>query len=151
MKSVLRPHDRRALVHRLRALAPQTRGRWGRMSAHQMVCHLADTCRVSLGERAATPVGTVVTRTVIKLGVLYLAFPIPRGVPTTRELDQARGGTTPRDFTADVGALEGLLERFAVGTPAPTGEHPTFGPLTHVQWGRFHYRHIDHHLRQFGA
>jgi hypothetical protein len=29
--------------------------------------------------------------------------------------------------------------------------HPLFGPLTHREWSALMYRHVDHHLKQFGA
>ena len=30
-------------------------------------------------------------------------------------------------------------------------EHPFFGPLTSAEWDRLQWKHLDHHLRQFGA
>ena len=30
------------------------------------------------------------------------------------------------------------------------GPHPAFGTLTKEQWGKMQYKHLDHHLRQFG-
>jgi len=29
--------------------------------------------------------------------------------------------------------------------------HPAFGKLTKEQWGKMQYKHLDHHLRQFGV
>ena len=91
------------------------------------------------------------SHTLIKYLMLYSPLPIPKGTPSARELDQERGGTMPRDFPRDVRVLEGLLERFASGQEAIEYEHPFFGRLSRSQWGRFHYKHMDHHLRQFGA
>lgn len=134
---------------RLRSLSPEAPRRWGRMSAHQMVCHLADVCRVGLGERSATHVGNALSHTLIKYLVLYTPVPIPKDRTTSSELDQHQGGTKPGDFAADVDALAELVERFA---SSPTvAIHPFFGRLSPREWGRFHYRHFDHHLRQFGA
>ncbi|MDP5171374.1 MAG: DUF1569 domain-containing protein [Bacteroidia bacterium] len=28
--------------------------------------------------------------------------------------------------------------------------HPAFGPLNGTEWQRFHYKHVQHHFRQFG-
>lgn len=78
MKNVLHSRDRRDLLDRLRAVTPTSGRRWGRMSPHQMVCHLADVCRVSLGERRATPVGNLLAHTLIKSLVLYTPAPIPK-------------------------------------------------------------------------
>ncbi len=151
MRTLVKPADRAAIVRRIRSLTPATQRLWGTMSPHQMLCHLADTMRVSLGERRATAVGNRVAHTLIKLLVLYAPVPIPRDRPTTPELDQTRRGTTPGQFADDMRTLEGLLDRFAAEPQPIDIEHPFFGPLSHRQWGRFHHRHIDHHLRQFGA
>jgi hypothetical protein len=51
-----------------------------------------------------------------------------------------------------VADLKALVDRF---TPRGAGgrwpEHPAFGKLTERAWGVLVYRHMDHHLRQFGA
>ena len=34
--------------------------------------------------------------------------------------------------------------------PAATAIHPVFGELNFEEWVRLHYKHVTHHLRQFG-
>ena len=51
MRTLARECDKAEVLRRLRALRQDSVGRWGRMSAHQMVCHLSDACRAALGER----------------------------------------------------------------------------------------------------
>ncbi|MEJ8817540.1 DinB family protein [Lacibacter sp. H407] len=34
--------------------------------------------------------------------------------------------------------------------PAATAVHPVFGELNFEEWVRLHYKHVTHHLRQFG-
>lgn len=151
MKTLRHPRHRDEILARLRTLTPGAERRWGRMTAHQMVCHLCDTMRVRLGERATTPVGSALSHTAIKWVMLYTAAPIPQGVPTTKELNQELEGTRPRDFAADVATLVSLIERAVQpGAPAPN-HHPFFGRFSVRQWGRFNWKHTDHHLRQFGA
>jgi hypothetical protein len=57
--------------------------------------------------------------------------------------------TGPRTWAEDVAAVEELMGRMAA-TPLST-IHPFFGPLTHAGWGRLAWKHLDHHLRQFGC
>jgi len=76
------------------------------MSPHQMLCHLADTARLTLNERHATAVGNPVAHTLIELLVLYAPVPIPRDRPTTPELDQTRSGTPPGEFVDDMRMLD---------------------------------------------
>ena len=59
MKTLAHERDIADIVRRLGYLRHDSVRRWGRMSAHQMVCHLTDGCRMLTGERtppaAATP------------------------------------------------------------------------------------------------
>jgi hypothetical protein len=51
----------------------------------------------------------------------------------------------------DFAALGAAINRFAARGPGgPWAEHPAFGPLTGRMWGVLAWRHLDHHLRQFG-
>jgi hypothetical protein len=57
--------------------------------------------------------------------------------------------SAPATWAEDVARVEELLARLAA---APTGAvHPFFGPLTHDGWCRLTWKHVDHHLRQFGC
>lgn len=85
----------------------------------------------------------------------FVAFTVPmqwpRGVPTSAAVDAEKEGTPPGDFDVDVAELERLLERF-VGTDGRTlPPHYVWGDMSRGEWGRYAYRHVDHHLRQFGA
>ena len=58
----------------------------------------------------------------------------------------------PRDWTSDVADVQSLLARAAATrTTDAWPEHPAFGKLSTRAWGVLIYRHMDHHLRQFGA
>jgi hypothetical protein len=46
------------LVTRLGKLHPQRPRAWGRMTPHEMLCHLSDSFQVALGERHAAPADT---------------------------------------------------------------------------------------------
>ena len=152
MRTLARPDDRRALVERLRSVRPDSAPRWGRMSAAQMVCHVADALRLITGQKSASRAPGLHERTLLKWFVLYAPLRWPHGVLTTPELDPERDGTCPSEFAADVAQVEGLLERVAT---APEGldrrAHPVFGRMSHAAWLRWAWLHTDHHLRQFGA
>jgi hypothetical protein len=122
------------------------------MSPHQMVCHLADAFRMSLGETPASRRGGVLHRTLVKWIVLYAPLRWPAGILTAPEVDQELGGTRPADFAADVARLKALVElvtaeRGHVDWPW----HPVLGRMSGAAWLRWGYLHMDHHLRQFGA
>ena len=153
MKTLGRASDKAELVARLRTLRPETARVWGRMSVHQMVCHVGDSFRMCLGEQAVTPRSGPIQRTLLKWVVLYVPLPWPAGITTSPELDQARGaGTCPSDFAADVARVEVLMD--ASTTRDVRFEwplHPIFGRMSAAAWLRWAWLHTDHHLRQFGA
>jgi len=112
---------------------------------------MSDALKMSLNERPAAPVsGTF--GPVIRFIALRLPLQWPRGrIQTVPEAEQGAGGTAPTDFAADRAELAMLIERFgasSAGQLCPT--HPIFGAMTADLWGIWAYRHLDHHLRQFG-
>jgi hypothetical protein len=151
MKTIARPADKAEIIRRLKMLRPDCARRWGRMSAHQMVCHLSDAFRLVTHEKSASAATGIVQSTVIKWIALYAPFKWPPGVPTRPEMDQEVEGTRPGDFAADLAELESLLEMVSTAPkdyswPA----HPMFGRMSESAWMRWAYLHVDHHLRQFG-
>lgn len=146
-----RPADKAEIVQRLRRLQPDSARRWGRMSAHQMVCHLSDAFRMVTRQKTASPATGFVQSTVIKWFALYVPLPWPRGYPTRPEMDQEVGGTAPAQFAADLAELESLVESVSnAGKDYEWPAHPIFGPMSESAWMRWAYLHVDHHLRQFG-
>jgi hypothetical protein len=150
MKTFARAACRVEIGERLRLVRADSGRRWGTMTAHQMVCHCGDACRMALGETTPREVSTVATRNVIKWIALYAPLRWPAGVQTVQEFDQRTGGTCPTDFAADVAELERLLDRIRP-REGVWPRHPIFGPMSEATWLRWAYLHMDHHLRQFGA
>ena len=107
---------------------------------------------MATGEKPVSHATSALRRTILKWIVLYLPLRWPAGIPTTPEIDQEIGGTTPVDFDADVARLEALM---AIVTARKRNfvwqMHPIFGPMSEDDWLRWAYRHVDHHLRQFRA
>jgi Protein of unknown function (DUF1569) len=153
MKTLARDSDKVELHRRLREVRPDSVARWGRMTAHQMVCHLADALRLGTGDIPARSTSNPLKRTVIKWLAFYAPVPWPPGIPTSMEIDQVAGaGTQPSEFAADVAQVDALLDRVTAASLRLNGApHPFFGVLSTAEWLRWGYLHVDHHLRQFGA
>ena len=151
MKTLARPRDKAEILGRLRTIRPESVRRWGRMSAHQMVCHLADSFRMALG-KPMKPTGGLYQRTIVKWIALYSPLPWPPGLVTSPEIDQEEEGTRPADFAEDVAQVEALLDLVTAPTRKLAGRpHPVFGSMSDAAWLRWGYLHTSHHLRQFGA
>jgi hypothetical protein len=152
MKTLARPRDKQEILRRLRDVRPENVRRWGRMTAHQMICHLCDASRMALGRKTVSDATGVVQRTILKWLALYAPVTWRTGILTRPEIDQECGGTKPGDFRADINDLEALVELITTQTALVDGRvHPIFGRMSRAAWLRWAYLHMDHHLRQFGA
>ena len=151
MKSLAHQHDRAEILRRLKRLQPDSARRSGKMSAHQMVCHLSDAFRGVTGQMPVSPATGPLQRTVVKWVALYLPVAWPAGIPTRPEIDQEIGGTKPHDFAIDVARVASLLQLTAQERRTAWPAHPIFGSMSRQAWLRWAYVHTDHHLRQFGA
>jgi len=147
--SLFEPRDRAAMVARLESLRPETTRQWGKMSIAQMLAHCQQPLRVAMGELP-------LKRSL--LGILFgrlakkkLLDPKPwqRSMPTAPEFKI----TDERDFATEKATLLALVKRFGEGGPHVVTKqpHPFFGPLTVDEWQQLQWRHLDHHLRQFGT
>jgi hypothetical protein len=142
---------RTEIARRIAALQAGARPHWGKMTAHQMLCHLSDSYGVGLGEKYASPATGPLQRTLVK----WLALSVPvqwmHNAPTRPEVKQGEGGTPPTEFERDRATLLRVVERFAAGGQLAGKAHPFFGAMTEREWLRWGYLHADHHLRQFGV
>jgi hypothetical protein len=139
--------DRESILGRFERLAPDTRPKWGKLDAPRMVVHVTDAVRASLGELALTPKASPLRYWPVNVLVMFY-LPWPKGVPTAPELLVRR----PVGWADELGTLRATLDRF-VGRDV-NGQwtpHAAFGSLTGSQWGRLTYKHLDHHLGQFGV
>jgi hypothetical protein len=145
MKNLLDAATQAQMVTRLGALRADSKPRWGRMDAGSMLCHLNASLRMALSE---LPVRSKRMKAFhgfpLKHLMLYV-LPFPKGAPTAPELLAGK----PTGFAADRDALGALTMRFAVC--AGGAEHPLFGVLSAREWGALQWKHMEHHLRQFGV
>ena len=59
---------------------------------------------------------------------------------------------TDVNFEEERKKLISLIQKFyQTGAKGMQPEHPFFGKLTPEEWDRLQYKHLDHHLRQFGV
>ena len=147
MKSIFNPQDHRELHDRVQCLEASLKPQWGKMTAVQMVAHLSDSLRMASGELEVAPRKVPFRYSPLKELVLYL-LPMPKGLPTAPELIARKPGGWSEEVADLRDQLNGLVQR---GAEALSPTHPAFGTLSAKQWGVLIYRHVDHHLRQFGV
>jgi Protein of unknown function (DUF1569) len=135
---------------RLAHLRPDSERLWGKMTAAQAVAHCSASMEWALGDTTAPRLllGRVVGG-MIKPKVFGDDEPMRRNSPTVKALVV----NDDRDLGKERERLRGLIDRFAVGGPEGCTVHPHsfFGKLTPQEWATLMYKHLDHHLRQFGV
>jgi hypothetical protein len=149
MKTLFSAEDRAGVLRRLEGLAPGAERAWGRMDAAQVLAHLAATLEAAAGELRVRR--SLLGRVLGPLfrGRLLGPAPFGRDAPTAAAF-RVEG---PRDFGRERARLLAVLDRFcAAGAAGAEGRcHAFLGPLTGEEWGRLMWKHVDHHLVQFGA
>jgi Protein of unknown function (DUF1569) len=150
MKNLFEPTRAAQLTDRLERLRPDSPRLWGKMTAPQAMAHCAVALEWALGD--TLPPRMLVGRIIggfVKQMAIGNDDPIRRNSPTApglRIVDE-------RDFATERTQLRRLIDRFAAGGPGgcTTHHHSFFGRLTPDEWAVLMYKHVDHHLRQFGA
>lgn len=148
MKSLFQPSDRDEVLGRIAALQPECAREWGKMDPAQMLCHCALALETATGDR---PMKQKL------LGKILMPFirstvlgerPFGKNGPT----DPTFVVSEARDFGRERARLIDLINRFVERgeTAAAKETHAFFGKMTGREWGELMYKHLDHHLRQFG-
>lgn len=146
MNSLWNETDRNAMLARIESLGAGVKPRWGKMTAGAMLAHLTESMKMACGEIHCRSKKLPIRYFPLKQLIVYL-LPFPKGSPTAPEL--LEGADTPADQSK--AQLRRLFSAFASRKGSAWPEHPAFGTLTESQWGILSYRHLDHHLRQFGV
>jgi len=150
MKNLFETATADEIKQRIGQLAPNSARQWGKMNVAQAMAHCAATMEWAVGERVEPRmfIGRIVGP-LVKSKVLQDEAPMRRNAPTVKSLVVG----DERDLAKERQRLCALIDRFSAGGPGGCTKHPHsfFGPLTPDEWARLMYKHLDHHLRQFGV
>jgi hypothetical protein len=150
MRSVFDPRDVAELTDRINRLTPSTTPQWGKMTVGQMLAH----CNVSYEMLYDSkwpkpgPIRRLLLNLFVKQGVVG-PKPYRRNLPTAPQFRMKES----KDFAVEKQRLTDYLQRvLKEGEGAFDGrESHSFGPLTKAEWNTMFYKHLDHHLTQFGV
>jgi len=116
------------------------------MSAAQMLAHCAEILEVANGESLEnTPFLAKLFKGMIRSMVVG-EKPYPRNTKTHPQYKQ----TAEREFETEKLRLLGALTQFKE-EEGLSREHPLFGAMSLEEKGWSMYKHLDHHLSQFGV
>jgi hypothetical protein len=150
MKNLFEPATVEEIRARVARLGPTSQRQWGKMTAPQALAHCATTMEWATGDRIEPRafVGRIFGP-IAKSRVLKDEQPMAKNMPTAKSLIV----NDERDLRKEGQRLCALIERFSAGGPAKCTKNPHtfFGSLTPEEWAQLMYKHVDHHLRQFGV
>lgn len=149
MASLLVMADRAAISRRLERLRPDSVRQWGSLAPHAAVLHLIDGMRMAFGEVRHDVRDSWLNGWFGRWFVIDCPLPWPKG--RIAAPPEFFASAAEHDFAWDRNRLGEYVERFSVGPHQTWGVSPILGHLTPSQWGRLSWRHLDHHLRQFGC
>ena len=149
MKNLFEAKTQAEINNRLCLLKKDTKAVWGKMNTGQMLAHCCKAFEVPLSQ---TPPPRLFMGKLIGWAIkskVYDDSVFAKNLPTAKEFIV----NDERDFEAERKTLLSMVDKFYVNGPEKMEQfcHPMFGKLTAEQWGKFMYKHLDHHLRQFGV
>lgn len=135
------------LIERINRLTPETERKWGKMNVAQMLAHLQMQIEVAYGTRIVK--GNLLMKLMVPLfkKSLYNEKPWKSGLPTDKSFITTGES---KDFETEKNKLLGLVKKFSESAIRHT-PHPIFGKMTKEQWSNATWKHLDHHLKQFGV
>jgi hypothetical protein len=147
MKHLFDPINAEEMKTRILEISPDAEKRWGKMDVAQMLAHCGNGLEMAIG--IIKPKRVFIGRLIG--GLLKSKYtdekPFDKSSPTSDEIRVIDS----RNFDKEKERLLGLLKRFSEEKKTTTHPHPFFGDLRPDEWSRGMYKHLDHHLRQFGA
>ncbi|HEY6269274.1 MAG TPA: DUF1569 domain-containing protein [Candidatus Acidoferrum sp.] len=150
MKNIFEVARVEEVKERMEQLRLDSEPLWGRMNAPQALAHCSAAVEWAVGDRIPPRMflGRIMGR-IVKPMVFGNDEPMRRNSPTAKDLVVQ----DERDLETERERLRGLIDRFAAAGPngCTTHPHSFFGRLTPEEWATLMYKHLDHHLRQFGV
>jgi len=150
MKNLFEAARAEEVKERIARLRPDSERQWGTMNPAQALEHCSRGFEMAVGK--IRPPRALIGRIlgpIIKPKALGNDDPMRRNSPTAKDLVVQ----DEREFDDERERLRGLVDRFATAGPKECTTHPHsfFGRLTPEEWAILMYKHVDHHLRQFGV
>ena len=150
MKNIFESEITSEKINRINQLTPTTLNLWGKMNVSQMLAHCNVTYEMVYSNNYPKP-------SFIKESILKIV--VKKAVVGDTPY-QKNGRTAPqfiipneRDFEKEKTLLiEYLIKTQKLGKTHFNGKKShSFGTLTSIEWSNMFYKHIDHHLNQFGV
>lgn len=149
--SIFEPRNKEAIFSRIEQIKEDTKGKWGKLTATQMIRHLSEANRMALGEILMPDRSNLLTRSLIKW--MFLSNVKPPGrekgkIMTFPEVDVVNSRIVVEDIESEKRRYKRGVESI-INAPVLHPSHTAFGKMTRADWGYLAYAHADYHLTQF--
>ena len=147
VKNLFDPSVKQEIIERINKLTAQTQRQWGKMNVSQMLAHVQMPIRIAFGTHQ--PKGSFLLRLIGPLfkSKLWDENPYKRSLPTDPTFIMTN---SEKEFESEKSALLELIDIFSE-EGLVSEKHPVFGKLTKDNWSKATWKHLDHHLKQFGV
>ena len=146
MKTIFDKANRAEIINRINSLSENSTPQWGKMNVSQMMKHCSQWDEMALGKKKYKQ--SFIGRLFGKIGLKSMLKdePIKKNMPTVPAFIIRDNINFSEERTKWLRLLE-EYDHF----PNDGFVHPFFGRMAKEHTGYIVYKHIDHHLRQFGA
>jgi hypothetical protein len=147
VKNLFDASMKQEIIDRINKLTPDTNAIWGKMNVAQMLAHVQRPIGIALGTHQ--PKGSFLLRLIGPLfkSKLWDEKPYKQSLPTDPTFIMTG---TIKDFEKEKAQLLDMVNRFSE-INIVSEQHPIFGKLTKENWSKATWKHLDHHLKQFGV
>jgi hypothetical protein len=151
MKSLFNTSDNQEIINRINSLTTSSQGLWGKMNVEQMLAHARMPLMAAYGGEKMSKRGLIsfLFGKMAKKQLITEDKPFSKNLPTDKKFIIVN----PEKFEKEKQDLiENVIQFCKKGPDTITKEpHVFFGHLTAEEWDKLQYKHLDHHLRQFGV
>jgi len=149
MKNLYQSEAVDELMSRIDKLQPSAQRQWGKMDVAQMMAHCSAALDMASGR--VNPPRILIGRLIGSF--LKSVYTNERPFSPNSPTDKTLVVSDPREFGREREQLKTKIRDFHDRGEAKCtrNPHPFFGELNSSQWSRGMYKHLDHHLRQFGV
>lgn len=148
MKNIHNPTDRTDIIERLNRLTSDAERRWGAMSVEEMLWHCRSQLELALGVIPSPSKAKGLMATPLGRWLSLYTVPWPKGAMTAPQMNVRKMNPQVQSFETEHKLLLERLEQTVARERLQP--HPLFGEISQKDWGRLIWKHLDHHLRQFG-
>ena len=147
VRNLFEPGVKEEIIERINKLTAQSRPLWGIMNVAQMLAHLQQPIGVAQG--LYNPHRTFFARIVGPMvkSIYYNDKPFKHNLPTDPSFVMT---SSEKNFEKERQNLINMIRNFNEESIL-NETHTFFGKLTREQWGKGTWKHLDHHLQQFGV